>query len=176
MSKTREKKEDIVSELTEKLSTCSSGVIADYRGLNVAKITELRRKLREAGVEFRVVKNTLTRFAAQKAGIEDMDQLLEGPTAIAFSFADPLAPSKELFRFAKENKELKIKGGLLEGKVIPLEKVKMLADLPSKEEILSQIARGMQAPLMNLGYVLSSNIRNIVYVLEAVRKKREEEK
>lgn len=174
MRNSREKKEAEVTELAEKISSCTSGVLADFRGLNVADMTELRRKLRDAGVEFKVVKNTLARLAAPKAGVQDLDQFLEGPTAIAFGTGDPVIPAKVLGEFAKKHKELEIKGGILEKKAISLEKVKMLAELPSKEELLAQVARGLQAPIARVVNVFNASLCNFVYVLDAVRRKKEE--
>lgn len=167
----RPDKEAVVSELYDKLSRSQSVILADYRGLNVAEVTELRKKLREAGVELKVAKNTLTRLAAAKANIEGLNPYLEGPTALAFGYEDPVAPAKILSTFAKDHKNLELKAGLLEGKVIDLEKVKSLADLPSREALLGQLLGLIQAPVRNLVNVLSAPIRNTVYVLEAIRKK-----
>ena len=138
----------------------------------MAQATELRRKLREAGVEFKVLKNTLTAIAAKKL-IRRVDLLLVGPTAIAFGYDDPVAPAKVLSEFAKTNPALELKGGLLEGKVLDVAGVKALADLPSREELLSQVLRGMQAPISGLVNVLQGTIRNLVYALDAVRKQKE---
>lgn len=175
MNKQRQKKEETVRELTQKLESAVGAVVTDYRGLNVAEVTVLRAKLREAGVDYKVVKNTLARLAAKNAGLEDLYTYLEGPTAIAFSNQDPVAPAKILSDFAKDHKALEIKGGLLEGKVISLDQVKALADLPSREELLAQILRAMQGPMYGFANVLQGTIRNLVYVLEAVRKQKEAE-
>lgn len=162
-----------VELLAEKLGAVKSLVLADYRGLNVKSITQLRRELRAAGVEFRVAKNTLTRLAAQKAGVSGLDGLLEGPTALAFGTEDPVAPAKALSDFAKQNKALQIKGGWLTGAVIDAAGVQALADLPSREVLLAQVARGFQAPLAGLANVLQGTIRNVVYALDAVRVQKE---
>lgn len=168
----RPEKEAAVSELQEKFSKSQSVILADYRGLNVAEVTELRKKLREAGVEYKVVKNTLTSRAAKAANIEGLDQFLSGPTALAFGFNDVVAPAKILADFAKDHKKLELKGGVLEGKIIDLAAVKELASLPSREALLGQVAGLLQAPMRGLVTVLSGPLRNAVYALEAIRKQK----
>jgi len=170
----RPEKVAVVEEIKEKLSKAQGVILADYRGLTVLQATELRRKLREAGVEYKVLKNTLTAIAAKEVGFEDLVPLLIGPTAIAFGYDDPVAPAKVLSEFARTTPVLELKGGLLEGKVLDVDAVKALADLPSREELLSQVLRGMQAPIAGLANVLQGTIRNFVYALEAVRKQKEE--
>ncbi len=164
----------VVDEIKDKLGRVQGAVITDYRGLNVAEVTELRKQLREAGVEYKVLKNTLTIRAAKESGLDDVVPLLEGPTAIAFGYEDPVAPAKIISDFAKTHQNLEVKGGLLEGKILDIATVKALADLPSREVLLSQVARGMQAPVAGLVNVLQGTIRNAVYVLDAVRQKKEE--
>ncbi len=165
-------KEPIVQEIKGKLETAKGVVLADYRGLNVAQVTQLRSQLRNAGVEYKVVKNTMTRLAAAELGLEGLNPYLEGPTAIAFGIDDPVAPAKILSEFAKTNKALEIKAGVLEGKVIGFDGVKALADLPSREVLLSKVLGGMQAPLYGFANVLQGNLRNLVGVLEAIRKQK----
>lgn len=168
-------KQSVVSELKGKLSASKGAVLTNYRGLTVAQDTQLRRKLREGGVEYRVVKNTMTRIAAQEVGIEGLDVYLEGPTAIAMSEVDPVAPARIISDFIKENKlkTLEVKAGLLEGKVIDAEGVKALADLPSREVLLSKVLAGMQSPIVGFVNVLQGSLRKFVYALEAVRKQKE---
>ena len=163
-----------VAEMKENLSRSQGAVLADYRGLNVKQVTELRRQLREAGVEYKVVKNTLTIIAAKELGLDDLSQYLVGPTAIAFGYEDPVAPAKVLSDFAKDNKALELKAGVLNGEVIGLDEVKALAELPSREQLLAQVLRGMQAPIAGMVNVLQGTIRNFVYALEAIRKQKEE--
>lgn len=174
LNKQRQKKEQVVAKIKEKLEQSSSVILADYRGLNVGQITKMRAELRQAGVEFKVLKNTLTSLAAKEVGLDDLDQYLEGPTALAFGVDDPVAPAKILVKYAKEFKQLEIKGGVLEGKVVDLAAVKALADLPSREELLAQVLRGMQSPLAGFAGALNGVLRNFVYVLEAVRKQKAE--
>ena len=164
-----------VAEIKEKLSTTKGAVLTNYRGLTVAQDTKLRRKLREAGVEYRVFKNTMTRIAAKEAGIEGLDSYLEGPTAIAMSYTDPVAPAKVIADFVKEHKlqALEVKAGLVEGKVINADSVKALASLPPREVLIAKALGSMQAPITGLVNVLSGSLRNLVYALEAVRKQKE---
>ncbi|MBZ4688696.1 MAG: ribosomal protein [Clostridiales bacterium] len=173
MNKARQEKERVVQEIKSKLQNSNAAVLTDYRGLNVAEVTELRKQLREAGVEYKVLKNTLVKIAAKEVGLEDLFQYLEGPTAIAFSEEDPVAPAKILSNFAKEHKNLEIKAGLLEGNVVSIEQVKELADLPSREELIAKVLGGLQGPISGLVNVLQGPIRNLVYVLEAIRKEKE---
>lgn len=168
-------KQAIVAELKEKLSTTKGAVLTSYRGLTVAQDTKLRRKLREAGVEYRVIKNTLTRIAADQAGVGGLDSYLEGPTAIAISYTDPVAPAKIISEFVKETKGqvLEIKAGLVEGQVIDADGVKALANLPPREVLIAKVLAGMQSPIVGFVNVLQGNIRNLVYALEAVRQQKE---
>lgn len=166
-------KKAVVADLKEKLSAAKGGVLVNYRGLTVAQDTKLRRKFREAGVEYFVAKNTMIRLAAHEIGIEDLDSHLEGPSAVAISATDPVAPAKVLVDFIKENKIMEIKAGLVEGKVIDEAGVKALASLPSREVLLARVLAGMQSPIVGLVNVLQGNIRNLVYTLEAVRKQKE---
>ncbi len=169
----RSEKEAVVSEVREKLDKAKSVVLTDYRGLNVAEVTLLRKKLREAKVEYRVIKNTMTRFAAKDLGLEAMDPYLEGPTALAFSYEDPAAAPKILTEFAKTSKKLTIKGGMIEGKVIDEIGVQTLADLPPREVLLSMVLAGIQTPIVNWVSVLNAPIRGFIYALDGVRKQKE---
>ena len=149
MSKAIENKQVQVQEITEKFQNASSVVVVDYRGLNVAQVTELRKQLREAGVEFKVYKNTLTRRAAEAAGLEGINDVLVGPNAIAFSNEDVVAPAKIINEFAKKNEALEIKAGIIEGTISSVEDVKALAELPSREGLLSMLLSVLQAPMRN---------------------------
>lgn len=149
MSKAIENKQVQVQEITEKFQGAASVVVVDYRGLNVAQVTELRKQLREAGVEFKVYKNTLTRRAAEAAGLEGINEVLVGPNAIAFSNEDVVAPAKIINEFAKKNEALEIKAGIIEGTISSVEDVKALAELPSREGLLSMLLSVLQAPVRN---------------------------
>ncbi|WP_102029398.1 50S ribosomal protein L10 [Salirhabdus sp. Marseille-P4669] len=152
MSNVLEHKKQTVAEIAGKLKDSKSTILVDYRGLDVAEVTELRSKLREANVEFKVYKNTLTRRAAQEAGFEGLNEVLVGPTAVAFSAEDVVAPAKVLNNFAKDHEDLEIKGGVIEGNVATLDQIKELADLPSYEGLLSMLLSVLQAPVRNFAY------------------------
>jgi len=171
----REKKMRSVEEIRERLKTSASTVIADYRGLTVAEMNDLRRKLREVGVDFKVYKNTLARRAAQEEGAEDLTTYLVGPTALAFSKTDAVAASKVLRQFAEAHPNLEIKAGWLDGKLIDAEGVKKLADMPSREVLLAMLLGVMQAPLRNMVTALSEvgGARRLATVLQAVAEQKE---
>ncbi|MGM7637240.1 50S ribosomal protein L10 [Bacillus sp. Hm123] len=149
MSSVIEQKKQLVTEIAEKFKNSATTVVVDYRGLTVGEVTELRKQLREAGVEFKVFKNTLTRRAAEMAEISGLEDSLTGPSAIAFSAEDAIAPAKILNNFAKEHEALEIKAGVLEGNVVSVEEVKALAELPSREGLLSMLLSVLQAPMRN---------------------------
>lgn len=156
MSTALEEKKKIVQDIAEKLKNSKTTVLTDYRGLNVAQVTELRKQLREAGIEFKVLKNTMTRRAAQIAGVSELDQHLTGPTAIAFSEEDVVTPAKILHNFAKDNEALEIKGGLLEGDYVTVDQLKELASLPSYEGLLSMLLSVLQAPMRNMALAVKA--------------------
>lgn len=164
MSKVIENKKQVVSEIATKLRESESTVLVDYRGLDVAEVTELRQQLREAGVEFKVYKNTMSRRAADQAELSELNEVLVGPTAIAFSNDDVIAPAKILNNFAKEHEALEIKGGVIQGNIATLEQIKELADLPNYEGLLSMLLSVLQAP-----------VRNFAYAAKAVAEQREEQ-
>lgn len=148
-------KQQLVNEVTAKLKESSCTVVADYRGLSVAQVTQLRKNLREAGVEFQVLKNTLVRRATAEAELTDLDAVLTGPTAIAFG-KDVVAPAKILSDFAKKNDKLQIKGGVVEGRVVDQAQIKALADLPSREGLLSMLLSVLQAPVRNFALAVKA--------------------
>jgi large subunit ribosomal protein L10 len=168
----RTEKVEKVGWLAGLFKDSATTILADYTGLNVEAMTELRVQCREAGIELRIVKNTLSRLAADQADLSDLKDIQQGPTAYAFS-ADLVAPAKVLGDFAKKFPLLKIKGGVLEGSVIGPEKVKTLAGLPSREVLLGMVAGTFQAPIVALASVLNANIRGFAQVLAAVRDKKE---
>lgn len=149
MSNVIETKKAVVQEIAEKFQAAASVVVVDYRGLTVGQVTELRKQLREAGVEFKVYKNTLTRRASEIAGVEGINEFLTGPNAVAFSNEDVVAPAKIINDFAKKNEALEIKAGIIEGNVSSADDVKALAELPSREGLLSMLLSVLQAPMRN---------------------------
>lgn len=150
----REEKAQLVQEIAQKLRDSKSTIVADYRGLTVAEVTELRKKLREAGIELKVLKNTMTRRATAEVGLTELDVHLTGPNAIAFSYDDVVAPAKILNDFAKEHKALEIKAGVVEGRVIAQEEVTALATLPSREGLIAMFLSVLQAPMRNFAYAV----------------------
>ncbi|MCX7921180.1 MAG: 50S ribosomal protein L10 [Clostridia bacterium] len=171
-NKVLEQKKEVVRELTEKVKAAKAIVLADYRGLTVEQDTELRNALRKAGVEYRVVKNTLTRFAMKENGLVDIDGYLSGPTSIAMSDVDPVAPAKVMAEFAKKYEKLELKAGTVEGKVIGADGVKALADLPSREVLIAKVLGGFNAPISGFVNVLNGNIRGLVVALNAIAEKK----
>ncbi len=164
MSKAIEAKKVRVDEITEKFKTAATVVVVDYRGLTVGQVTELRKQLREAGVEFKVYKNTMTRRAVEVAGLEGLNESLTGPNAIAFSTEDVVAPAKIINDFAKKNEKLEIKAGVIEGAIASADDIKALAELPSREGLLSMLLSVLQAPM-----------RNFALVTKAVAEQKEEQ-
>ncbi|MEW6398725.1 MAG: 50S ribosomal protein L10 [Bacillota bacterium] len=168
-----EKVETVVN-LREKLARCRGAVLADYRGLNVASTTELRRRFREAGVEYRVVRNNLFRLAAREVGATGLDPYLEGPTAVAFSYQDPVVAARVLQGFIREFRMPLVKGAWVEGQVVDAEGVARLAELPAREVLLARVLGGVQAPLAGMAGCLAGLLRGMVTVLDAVRRQRED--
>ena len=155
-AKVLSEKQAIVAALTEKLQNASAGLIVDYKGITVAQDTELRNQFRAAGVEYAVVKNTLTRFAANKAGYTEFDEVLNGTTSMASTTDDPIAPARVVCEFAKKNKNVvKIKGGMVEGKVLSVEELMSFGELPSKNALVAQVLGTFLAPISSLAVVLN---------------------
>jgi len=150
------KKAALVEEVAAKFDAATSVVIVDSRGLTVEQDTVLRRQLRENGVEFKVIKNSILTRAAQKAGLEGLEDIFKGPTAVAFSNEDAVAPAKVLNDFAKDAEALEIKGGVVEGKVSSKEDIVALAKLPNKEGMLSMLLSVLQAPIRNVAYAVDA--------------------
>lgn len=169
-----EQKKQIVQELTEKIKEAKALIFADYRGLTVEEDTELRAALRKAGVEYKVVKNSMTRFAVKQNGLDDLESYLVGPTAMALSSEDPVAPAKVLSEYAKKFKSLELKVGVIEGKVTDLDGLKAIAELPSKEELIAKTIGSLNSPIYGLVNVLNANIRGLVIALNAIAEQKQE--
>ena len=161
MSKNIEMKKTVVAEIKEKFEKAKTVVLVDYRGLNVAEVTDLRNQLRKAGVEYAVLKNTMINLAIEGKGIDEMKAHLEGPTAVAFGYEDMIAPAKILSEFAKKSKKLTIKCGVCDGAFLDQKGVVALADLPSKEVLIARLMGSMM-----------SAVSKFVYVVEAIRKQK----
>lgn len=163
-----EKKIQLVESLQETFSRCDVGILTDYRGLSMAEMTELRRKLREAGIEYKVVKNSLAQLAARNLDMDELAGTFEGPVAVAFGFGEITGAAKVLADYIRTTKSiLSIKGGFLEDRVLSSADVSNLAKLPSREVLIAQVMAGMQSPIYGLVNVLAGPIRGIMGVLQA---------
>ena len=174
MGELRAEKVAVVDEVREKFSASDAAVLTEYRGLDVPAMAELRRALRESGGEYKVYKNTLVRFAVEELGLE-IDDLLTGPTAIAFvgeqadgSAGDPVGVAKALKEFAKANEALIIKGGLLDEKRLTAEEISALAEIAPREVLLAQLAGAMAAPMQQFAALLKALPQNMAYALQAL--------
>lgn len=168
------KKVEKVKEIEAKLKQMSVGVLTEFRGLNVQQLSVLRKQLREQGAEYKIYKNSLLKRAVDNIGLSDLTPYLEGPTAIAIGKNDPTALAKVLNNYAKENKQLVIKGGVVEGKIFNAQLIKSLAALPGREVLIAQLLGSMQAPLTGLVNVLSGPIRGLAQVLKQISEQRAE--
>ncbi|KRV50793.1 50S ribosomal protein L10 [Wenjunlia vitaminophila] len=163
-----------VAELTDRFRSSNAAMLTEYRGLTVAQLKQLRRSLGE-NAQYAVVKNTLTKIAANQAGINQFDDLLVGPSAVAFVTGDPVEAAKGLRDFAKENPALVIKGGVLDGKALSAEEITKLADLESREVLLAKLAGGMKATMAKAAATFQAPLTQFVRTAEALRAKREEQ-
>ncbi|MFD1429029.1 MULTISPECIES: 50S ribosomal protein L10 [Lacticaseibacillus] len=157
-------KAEIVKGVSEQFKAASSVVVVNYRGLTVAQVTDLRKELRDAGVKMEVIKNTYLRRAADANGYEDLDEVFTGPTAVAFSNDDVVAPARIMKKFADKIEALEIKGGIIEGKVATLDQINELASLPDRDGLLSMLLSVLQAP-----------VRNVAYAIKAVAESKDEQ-
>ena len=169
-AKVLSEKQAIVADLTEKIQGAAGGVLVDYKGITVAEDTALRAEMRKNGVDYAVVKNTLTRFAVKNAGLEELSSVLEGTTSLAVSATDPVAPARVVSEFSKKmnGEKFIVKAGFVDGKVISVDEVKALADLPSKEVLLSMLLSAMQGPVRGLAVSLDATISGLARALQAV--------
>ena len=156
MSNVIEQKQQHVEVIAEQIKNSVSTVLVDYRGLTVSQVTELRKQLRDAGIEFKVYKNTMVRRAADSQGLSELNEFLVGPSAIAFSNEDVIAPAKIIHEFSKKHEALEIKAGVIEGSFVPAEDVKSIASLPSRDGLLSMLLSVLQAPVRNFAYAVKA--------------------
>ncbi len=156
MNKNRQIKEAKVAEIKEKLEKAQAVVLASYQGLTVEEDTQLRKSLREAGVEYKVYKNSLVTLAAKELGHEGIVPFLEGPVSIAFGYEDATAPARVLNNFSKDHKKLELKAGIVDGTIYGSEEVKKLASIPSKEVLIAQLLGSFKAPLSNFAYLINA--------------------
>jgi large subunit ribosomal protein L10 len=170
----RMQKEKIVEALHEKFSKAKTALLTDFRGLNMSAISELRSQLRDASVEYQVVKNTLAARASEGTDMSLLRDHFSGPCAVALSYEDPVAPAKVLTKFSEENKALEIKVGIVDGRVIDLDGIMRLSKLPSEEELLAKLLMTLNAPITGFVTVLGGVLRNFMGVLEAIKCQKEE--
>ena len=163
----RKEKEQVISDLGEKVKGFQAAVLTNYRGLNVEQLNHLRQRLREEKISYHVVKNTLMKLASKGTGLEKLDNFFEGPTAIAISYGDPVLLAKILSEFIKTQPSLEIKVGLIQGKVASPEEVKALATMPSREVLLGQILGGIQGTASQLGAVIYNAIQQVLGIIQA---------
>lgn len=156
MNKNRQIKEAKVAEIKEKLEKAQAVVLAQYQGLTVEEDTALRKSLREAGVEYKVYKNSLVTLAAKELGLDGIEEYLEGPVSIAFGYEDATAPARVLHTFAKDHKKLELKAGIVEGTIYNKAEVEQLATIPPKEVLIAKLLGSFKAPLSNLAYLLNA--------------------
>lgn len=170
MAITKEKKKEILQDLVEKFSRSKTVVFSDYRGLDVSSISELRNQLRAGGAECKVAKKTLMRLAAKETDIGELSKdIMEGPVSATFSYEDELAGLQILFKFSKGNENLKLLGGIIDGKVVGKDEIMQLAQLPSKEELYAKLLGSMNAPISGFVGVLSNVLGGFVRVLNAYK-------
>ncbi len=164
----REKKVQIIDSLEQLFSRCNIAVLTDYRGISATEMTDLRRQLREAGIEYRVVKNTLARFAAQRVGREELAGFFEGPVAIAFGYDDITEPAKALAEYIETSKaSMSIRGGFLPDRLLTSEDIATLSKVPSREVLLAQVVGGVQSPISALVSHLTAPMSRIIGVLQS---------
>lgn len=164
-------KQAVVAQLTDKIKGAMCGVLVDYKGINVADDTKLRAGMRKAGVDYAVVKNTLTRLAMRGAGFDGFDEVLNGTTAMAVSSTDLVAPAKLVAEFSQKNDKFRIKGGFIEGRQVSADEIKILAKLPPKEQLIAKVLGGFNAPIAGFAGVLRATMTGLVVALGAIAEK-----
>ena len=166
-------KKDVVENIKEKMQKSKSVMLLDYRGLTVEEVSNLRNEFRAAGVEYKVLKNTMLQRAAESLGIEGTEELFKGPTAVAFGYDDAAVPAKILVDFIKKTKKTEIKGGFLDSKVVDINQIKYLANLPAKEVLIAKLLGTLNAPVTNFVSVLNGLPRALVVALNAIKEQKE---
>ena len=164
----REEKEQVINELADSLSRCTIAIATDYRGLSAKEMVQLRRQLTGLGIEYRVVKNTLTGFAAERAGKKHLEALLVGPLAIAFGYDDVIKPARALSQYIRSSgSALQIKGGILDEKLLTTADISILAAIPAREVLLAQLVGQLLAPLQTLHNVINAPLQGLLNILQA---------
>lgn len=171
---TKEQKSQQLKELSEKFTASKAVLLTEYKGLTVAEVSVLRQQIREAGGEYKVFKNTLSSIASKGTSAEAAQDLFVGPTGIAFGYDDAVAVAKKVLEFASKNEKLKVKSGIIDGKLCSAAELKAISTLPSKPVLLSMLAGAMQAPASKLAAALNATVAQFAYALEAVKNKKAE--
>lgn len=166
-------KKEKIQEMSEIIAKSKVAIVTDYRGLTVAEITDLRRQLQKEGADYAVVKNTLAKIAVKDTPYDGLTEFLQGPSAVVFGFEDQVAPAKVLTQYIKKAKKVELKGGVIDGKVLSLEEVKKLAELPSKEELYAKMLGSINSPASGIVNVVNGVARALVIAMEEVRKQKE---
>jgi len=170
----RTEKQEMVASLSEGIGKATNAFLIDFTGITVPQVTELREKIRQTDSEYLVVKNTLALIAIKDSPLVDLSEKFAGPTAVAYNNGDAVALAKALKTFSKDVPAVQFKGALLDGKVVPAEQINEIAELPSREELVSKLLYLLQSPMRNLVTVLNANIRNVAVVLDQIAKQKGE--
>src|SRR5438105_8217657 len=170
--KTREQKSEEIAALTDEIGKAANAFLIDFKGITVPQVTELRKQVRETHSGYLVVKNTLALIALKDSPIVAMKEQFTGPTAIAFNASDAVALAKALTKFAKDVPAVRFKGALLNGQIVPAEQIQNIANLPSREELVSKLLFVLQSPIRGLATVLQANIRNLAVVIDQIGKQK----
>jgi large subunit ribosomal protein L10 len=171
--KTKAQKSQEISELTQEIGNASNAFLIDFKGITVPQVTELRKQVRETKSGYVVVKNTLALIALKDSPIVAMREKFTGPTAIAFNANDAVALAKALTKFAKDVPAVQFKGAMLNGQVVPAEQIQAIANLPSRQELVSKLLFILQSPMRGLATVLQANIRNLAVVIDQIGKQKQ---
>jgi len=172
--KNREQKAQAISEFTEGIGSATNAFVLDFKGITVPQVTELRKQVRESGSHYVVIKNTLALIAVKDTPLTKLTGYFSGMTAVAYNTTDAVALAKVLTRFAKDVPAVQFKGAMLSGQVVAATEVQNIANLPTREELVSKLLYLLQSPIRGLVTVLAANIRNLAVVLDQVRKQKEE--
>ena len=170
----KEDKQILIGELHDKFEKAKAAILTEYKGLTVAEITELRNELRKGQLEYKVVKNTLAIRASEGTDVEKLKEHLTGPTGWVIGYGDPVTPAKAVIEYAKKREKLKVKFGIIEGQLADSKQIQAIASLPSREQLLSQMAAGFQAPASKMVRLLNATVAQFGYALSALKDKKEQ--
>jgi large subunit ribosomal protein L10 len=171
--KSKAQKAEAISELTEGIGQATNAFLIEFKGITVPQVTELRKQVRESGSDYVVVKNTLALIAVKDSPLTQLKEAFSGPTAVAYNATDAVALAKALTKFAKDVPAVTFKGAMLNGQIVPASEIQNIANLPSREELVSKLLFLLQSPIRGLVTVLQGNIRNLAVVLDQIAKQKE---